>query len=70
MSIEEQIDDACRRVDVFYDVNNPPIKLTPGCYLFYATELNESCRSYGHCNENVYYALTGGRHVTIMKELD
>ena len=47
-----------------------PIKLTADCYLFYATEVTDGCHKYGLCEEELFYAITGGKNITILKEVE
>ena len=68
--IPERIQEACATLNILYEPqNNMPIKLTADCYLFYGTEVTEACHNYGQCKEELYYAITGGKNVTILKEV-
>ena len=54
------------KYNLAYDLSQEPVKVSPDCYMFYATPLDAMCRKKGLCVVNPYYALTGGECVTIM----
>ena len=60
----EQIKDFCRESHLSYD-GQPPTKVSPGVWKFYATEMNHACRRQGQCREQVYHACLLGKTVQI-----
>ena len=59
----------CGQCNLAYDLTHQPMKVGPDCYMFYATELDYSCRKEGKCKQSKYYALTGGERIDIIDEL-
>lgn len=56
----------CSQFGLAYDLSIPPVKVGPDCYYFYATRLDETCRKFGFCKEEKFYALTGGERIDLM----
>lgn len=61
------IESKCREMNIDYDPNVLPIKLTADCYIIYATPLDDGCTKSGHCRVYPYYAMTGGDTIEIFK---
>ena len=66
-SVAERIWSECEERCIQCDKNQIPIKLTADCYIFYGTPITWDCRTQGKCKEMRFYALTGGKRVTILE---
>ena len=51
-----QLADLCVVAGLSYD-GTPPTQVSPGVWMFYATQLNESCRKLGDCRQTTHYAV-------------
>jgi hypothetical protein len=67
MTINQQIYDQCDTDNLIPSRDPGPIKIGPDCYLVYATELNNHCKTSGRCRVERFYALTGGESIRIIK---
>ena len=43
-----------------------PVQVSPGVYLIYATEMNYSCKSHGHCRQKTYTIVEVGNQLKIV----
>lgn len=58
----------CENVNLVYDNTRLPVKIGPDCYMFYATQLTNECKSWGQCRSERYYALSGGDKIDILNK--
>ena len=67
MSNIELIGAECDRINIAFDSNQIMNEVSPGCFLFYGTELTRDCRKKGVCRVRSYYAVIKDSTVTIRK---
>ena len=42
--------------------HSPPVQVSPGVWMFYAVEMNDSCKKHGSCRQRQHFAIdVGGR---------
>ena len=62
----ERIWDQCDKEGLLFDNQHLPIKVGPDCYIVYATPKTDGCVKEGKCQQQRYYALTGGKEVELI----
>ena len=66
MSHIEEIDQCCRSLGIIRCTQEPPVEMSPGCFVFYGIELTIACRRYGQCKYERYCAVSGRNKITII----
>lgn len=67
MNTIQLISAECDRIGIAFDSNQVMNEVSPGCFLFYGTELTQDCRKNGYCRVRSYYAVLKDNTVTIRK---
>ena len=60
----EGIRQLCVENALSYD-GTPPVGVSPGIYMFYATEMNVKCKTMGQCRERAHYVIIKGNELAL-----
>jgi len=59
-----KIDSLCLQNGMSYQ-RTAPIQVSPGIWMFYAVEMNDSCRKHGSCRQRQHFAIEAGGHLKL-----